>query len=539
MKTSFASVFSMAACMALLGLFALEASAGAESQAAAAETKAAKQLWTCGMHPQVVLDHPGECPICHMKLTPLRSGESPGKDGSILTIAPEIVQNMGLKTELVVKGPAKRELRAVGVVDFDESSLADVTTKFRGWIERLYVDFTGKEVHKGEPLFEIYSPDLYNAQTEYLVALKQAPDGSSQLAENARTKLRFLDVSDEQIETLKKEGKPRKTLQVACPRDGFVVEKGAVQGQMLEPGARVFRIASLGTVWVIAQIYEKDLPFIKLGQEAEMSVSYLPGRTYHGFVSYVYPSVDEATRTVKVRLEFHNPGYTLKPGMYVSLSFSGEIAKEALLVPDGAILRAGDRDSVFVAFDGGCFEPREVKLGPRVEKDRYQVLSGLKEGERVVVSGQFLLDSETNLRAALKRLAPEQAEGAAEKAPAAQPSKLEYVCPMPEHMSVSYKDPGKCPLCGMDMVPMDPQAPGARMELDHYACPMPEHSGVHEAKPGKCPKCGMTLIPVMKELKPAPVAASFFTCPMHPEIHEAKPGKCPKCGMDLVPELKK
>jgi len=535
--------FVFAAFAALLAFAALECPA---QQAPPQKTQdgAAKELWTCGMHPQVVLDHPGDCPICHMKLTPMRERPAPSGAGASLKISPEALQSVGLKTWLVSKGPVRKEIRTVGIVDFDETSLADVTMKVRGWIEKLYVDFTGKEVHKGEPLFEFYSPELYNAQTEFLVAAKHASEGL--LAENAKTKLRFLDVSDAQIETLEKSGKASKTLEVGSPRDGIVVEKNAVQGQMLEPGARIYRIANLGTVWVLAQVYERDLPFVKLGQKANVEVSYLPGRTYHGVVSYVYPVVEESSRTVKVRLELHNPGYTLKPGMYVNVSLSSEIASDGVLVPESAILRGGDMDSVFIALGEGRFEPRRLKLGPRAADGFYQALSGLKEGENVVLSGQFLLDSEANLKAALGRLSTQKSreDQAASQAPeeASKPPKLEYVCPMPEHMSVSYKDPGKCPLCGMELVPVDASEAGSvKMELDYYTCPMPEHSDVHEAKPGKCPKCGMTLIPVTKPSKEAPqkAAAAVYVCPMHPEVREAKPGKCPKCGMDLVPEAKK
>jgi len=538
--------FAYAAVAALLAFAALECPAQLKQAPPSKEQPApAKTLWTCGMHPQVVLDHPGDCPICHMKLTPMREEAAPlSGAGASLKVSSESLQSLGLKTGLVGKGPVSKEVRTVGIVDFDETSLADVTMKVRGWIEKLDVDFTGREVHKGEPLFEFYSPELYSAQTELLVAAKQGAE--SRLAENARTKLRFLDVSEAQIEALEKSGKPGKTLEVAAPRDGFVLEKNAVQGQMLEPGARVYRIADLGTVWVLAQVYERDLPFVKLGQKAKVEVSYLPGRVYHGVVSYVYPVVEESSRAVKVRLELHNPGYTLKPGMYVNVSLSSEIASDGILVPEEAILRGGDMDSVFIALGEGRFEPRRVKLGPRVENGFYQVLSGLKEGERVVLSGQFLLDSEANMKAALGRLSTQKAvdERIADQmaAEASKSGRLEYVCPMPEHMSVSYKEPGKCPLCGMELVPVDASEAGnAKMELDHYTCPMPEHSDVHEAKPGKCPKCGMTLIPVMKPAKEAPrkAEALVYVCPMHPEVREAKPGKCPKCGMNLVPEAKK
>ncbi|OGV47988.1 MAG: hypothetical protein A2X49_00450 [Lentisphaerae bacterium GWF2_52_8] len=278
-------------------------------------------------------------------------------------------------------------------------------------------------------------------------------------------------------------------------------------------------------------------------------MSYLPGRKYHGRVTYVYPTVDEITRTVKVRLEFHNAGYTLKPGMYVNAVLKSELAKEALLVPDMAVLRSGNANTVFVALPAGRFEPRKIVLGVRAENDMYQVLSGLKEGEKIVISGQFLLDSESQLSSALRRLQPIATDGKeslpAEQAQASAPEKpghLEYVCPMPEHLSITYEHPGKCPLCGMTMVPieksywdsLDNDGP-----ISYYTCPMPEHADVKEAKPGKCPKCGMTLIPVREKPLPAKPSASTFSyygCPMpeDADVIESKPGKCRKCGMDLI-----
>lgn len=221
---------------------------------------------------------------------------------------------------------------------------------------------------------------------------------------SARLKLKFLDISDEQIAELEKTREPKKTLRLNAPRDGFVIEKEAVEGMMVEPGMKLYRIANLTTIWVYAEIYEQDLPFIKLGQEALVSLSYLPDRQFRGRVTYIYPTVDEHTRTAKVRLELDNPKYFLKPGMFARVELHAELAPSVLLVPDMAVLRSGDRNTVFVALEGGRFEPRKVTLGSRAENDQYQVLSGLKEGERVVLSGQFMLDSESQLREAIQKM---------------------------------------------------------------------------------------------------------------------------------------
>jgi RND family efflux transporter MFP subunit len=571
-----------------------------------------EQLYTCGMHPQVIQNKPGNCPICGMKLTPIRKqggaagapaaaerkvkfykstmnpGETspvPAKDSMgmdmvpvyettgggdeshLISIEPVTVQDMNIRTATVTRGPLRRLVRTVGVVDYNEGGLAEVTTKFKGWVEKLYVDATGQQVHRGEPLFAIYSPELYSAQREYLLALEgtNAPGGAA-LKASARTKLKFFDISDEQIAELERTREPHKTLRTVAPQDGFVVEKTVIEGQMVDSGMKLYRLADLGLVWVQAQIYEQDLEYIKLGQEATVTLSYLPDREFRGRVTYVYPNVDEKTRTARVRMEFHNPGYFLKPGMFATVQVLSELAPSVLLVPDMAILRSGEKNTVFLALEGGKFEPRTVAIGPQAENDTYQVLSGLAEGDRIVTSGQFLLDSESQLREAIQKMSgPKTATtGVPNKGPQAAPTPgkageagtsapqtnaLTYICPMPEHVSIQYDHPGKCPLCGMTLVPVGRAAlakiqPGGK--LLYYTCPMPEHSEVHESKPGKCPKCGMTLIPVMEQPKAeeatnAPTAtakpAKLYTCPMasHADAVSDKPGKCPKCEMDLVP----
>jgi RND family efflux transporter MFP subunit len=373
-----------------------------------------------------------------------------------------------------------------------------VTTKFRGWIEKLYVDSTGKQVHKGEPLFDIYSPDLYNAQNEHVLALNQG--GTSGLRASARQKLKLFDISEDQIAQLEKTRQPQRTLRVDAPIDGIVVEKNAVQGQMVEAGMKLYRLADLGIVWVQSQIYEQDLALLKLGQEAEVSLSYLPDRKFSGRVTYIYPTVDEKTRTARVRMEFHNPGLFLKPGMFATVELNAEIEPSALLVPDSAVLRSGEKNTVFAALDNGHFEPREVTLGPRGENNTYEVLTGLKEGERVVTSGQFMLDSESQLREAIQKMlnpnaqvSPAQHAGHTASTQSASPSPSpptetagqagEYVCPtgyecpMPEHMTITYNHPGKCPICGMTLIPATAQKP---------ATPTPSPSGTpmqHQHQP--------------------------------------------------------
>jgi Cu(I)/Ag(I) efflux system membrane fusion protein len=525
----------------------------------AANASESKTLYTCGMHPQIIQDHPGNCPICGMKLTPIRKqagtspaatqpgdrkikyykstmkpGETspqPGKDSmgmdlvpvydntanesQTIAIDPSTVQTMGIRIAEVTRGPLRRLIRTVANVDYDETALADVTTKYKGWIEKLYVDATGALVNPGDPLFEIYSPELYSAQTEYLAALageSGAPSAEDRaLLDSARTKLKFYDISDAQITELEKTRSAKKTLTISAPISGFVVEKNIVAGQMVEAGMKLYRLADIGVVWVYAQVYEQDLSAVQLGQEATMTLSYLPDRKFRGRVTYVYPTVDEKTRTARVRMEFHNPGYFLKPGMFATVELVADIAPSALLVPDSAVLRSGQKNTVFVALPGGKFEARTVALGMQAQDDMDQVLSGLSEGERIVTSGQFMLDSESQLREAIQKMSNPGESPAAATVPGTNEAgsvapvgtnadKMVWVCPMPEHVSITYDHPGKCPICAMTLVPvtkslLEKIQPGGKVL--YYTCPMPEHSDVHSDKPGKCPKCGMTLIPVM------------------------------------------
>ncbi len=578
----------------------------AEDQAAKAP---AKTLYTCGMHPWVIQDHPGNCSICGMKLNPIRkeagAGESgvpaksgerkieyykstmmpgetspkPGKDSmgmdmvpvytdeavavssSVINVDPATIQLMNIQTAEITRGPLRRTIRTVGVIDYNETTLADVTTKFKGWIEKLTVNATGELVHRSDPLFEIYSPELYSAQVEYLLATDPTKPVNDSLKQAGLTKLKYFDISDAQIAELDRRRQPQKTLRILAPEDGFVIEKDVVEGQMVDAGMKIYRLADLGVVWIYAQIYEQDLPYVKLGQEAVVRTASMPDREFRGRVTYVYPNVDEKTRTARVRLEFENPGYFLKPGMFVSATIVSELEPSALLVPDSAVLRSGEKNTVFIALPGGKFDPHTVGLGPEAENDNYEVISGLAEGERVVISGQFMLDSESQLREAIQKMR-EPSSGAMEtpaitntnvnKTQPVSSAKVEkegvvYVCPMPEHVSIVYDHPGQCPICGMTFVPVTPGElkqlqPGGKIR--YYTCPMPEHASVHEDKPGKCPICGMTLIPVMEAPPlPAPnansilIPSTLYTCPMPApaDVVSAQPGKCPKCGMELVP----
>ncbi len=497
-----------------------------------------------------------------MDLVPVYEDEVSG--GPTIRIDPVTEQNMGIRYAKVRRGPLDRKVRTLGLIQYDESGLGTVSTRVDGWIEKLHVQQTGTQVHAGDPLFDLYSPQLYSVQDEFLTALRATRDaagrGEDQAAamvrrnlESARMRLRLYDISEAQISALEKDGVLRRTLTVSSRLTGIVIHKGVVDGDHVRAGAPVYRIADLSTVWVMGKVYESDLPFIRLGQEARMTLDYLPGREWRGRVTYVYPYLEPGSREVPVRMEFHNPGYDLKPGMYATLEVRSRRAEQAVLVPAPAVLRSGERNVVFVAAGDGSFEPRSVAVGSRGAEDEYEVRSGLAPGETVVLSGQFLLDSESRLReATLKMLDPSRANPAAAGDPVraatgpgggAPSGPVRYVCPMPSHASVLHDVAGRCPLCGMTMVPVsDWSTEGS--PLDHYTCPMPVHRHVRGDAPGKCPECGMTLIPITREEAerfrragdgtPAP---SLYTCPMpaHADVVRAAPGACPRCGMTLVP----
>jgi RND family efflux transporter MFP subunit len=321
---------------------------------------------------------------------------------------PERTKRMGVVTQPIAYRDFIHTIRTVGVVSLDETRVATVQTKFSGWIEDLYVDFVGKHVKRGEPLFSVYSPELVASQQEYLLALRNlenkpagAPgpeDWARRLAASARTRLERWDIPPEEIAALEKERTPRRTLVINSPRQGVVLSKTAVEGMNVEPGMNMFVIADLSTVWVQADLYERDLLHIRVGQQCSLMIEALPGRTLTGVVEFISPVLDETTRTAKVRLRFANRDNVLKPGMYGTVEITHQLAR-GLALPEDALIDTGERKIVFVATGEGRFEPREIQAGNQVD-GFYQVLSGLSEGEFVVVGAQFLLDSESRLRAA-------------------------------------------------------------------------------------------------------------------------------------------
>ena len=339
------------------------------------------------------------------------------KEGKMTEVAPGTVQISSERQQLIgVKiGTAEMKslekvIRTVGRFDYDEKRIGTVSLKIGGWIEDLYVDFTGKFVNQGDPLLTIYSPELVSAQEEYLLALRAKKDlakspfsevtsSGDSLAESASRRLKLWDISDDQIKALEETGQPKKTLTLYSPFSGFVLEKAAYKGMNVMPGMALFKLADLSVIWLYADIYEYELPFIRLGQQASVQVTYIPGEVFTGKIIYIYPSLNPETRTAKVRLELPNSHGKFKPEMYANVEIKVRLGQR-LTVPEGAIIDTGVRQMAIIDKGDGYFEPREVKVGGKVDDD-YEVIKGLKAGDRVVTSANFLIDSESKLKEAL------------------------------------------------------------------------------------------------------------------------------------------
>jgi Cu(I)/Ag(I) efflux system membrane fusion protein len=362
--------------------------------------------YTCSMHPSVQRQEPGTCPICSMDLVPVTRHE---QETGVIQVDAARRQLIGVRTAVAERQPVKVRIRAVGTVAYDETRLADVTLKYRGWIGELLVDRSGQKVKKGQTLFTLYSPELYTAQEEFLAALDSqqmaqqtaAPDRADYLVEAARKRLHLWDIRDWQIDQIAAAGKPLEQVPIVSPVSGHVVEKNVVQGAAVEPGERLYRIAGLETVSIEAEVYENELALIEGRQPAEVRLPHLQAEAYRGRVSFIYPYLETSTRTARVRIELDNKDERLKADMYADVEL--EIDRgERLVVPVEAVLYAGPRRLVFIDLGEGRLRPQEIKLGAK-SGDFYEVSSGLNEGEKVVTSGNFLIAAESRLKSAGKQ----------------------------------------------------------------------------------------------------------------------------------------
>ncbi len=357
--------------------------------------------WRSPMDPSIRSDSPGKTPM-GMDLVPVYADEGPPPQP--VTVDPEI-QEQEYTIAVVRHGPLVRSLSTIGTVTFAEPLVGDVTLKFEGWLDKLYADYEGQSIQRGDPLFEVYSPALIAAEEEFLIAQKFAKgDGTTRTlnaADNlrsARVKLRYLDMTDEQIDELAKQGTVQKTLTYHSPFSGIIVEKHAFAGTAIPGGKLLYRIADLSRVWINVFVYENQIHCVHEGQGATLTLSELPGRQFKGKVTFVYPYLDPKSRTAQVRLEFDNPDLALMPDMFGHIRLEPHKMGEGISIPRWAVMETGKRSLVYVVREDNRFEPREVRTGMELDDDYLEILSGLQPGERVVLNPDFLMDSESRIR---------------------------------------------------------------------------------------------------------------------------------------------
>lgn len=456
------------ALAALVAVISIADYVVARRAATGTQLRAGAKVYYCPMHPEIVQDHPGDCPICGMTLVPrppgsvTRSstmdparpadagagaaggGATDARRAALTDLAPidiplDRVQKIGVKTASVVRKTVVNDLRTVGVIQVSERGLAQVSPRFSGWVEQLFVSETGQRVRRGQALATIYSPEVLQAQQELLTVLgwtggsgREAAGGAEHghvasaenLASDARRRLELLGVSPEEIEAIARTRKPQRALPIRSPVDGHVVGKNIVAGMSVSPGVALFEVADLSTVWVVAEVYESDVHRIRIGQVARFQAASYPGELFRGKVQFVYPTLDPSSRTLRLRLEFRNrpgpAGLKLRPGMYGDVLLDLP-ASSGLMVPAEAVVDTGQLQYVFVVTGEGHYEPRLVRGTARGD-DLFEVLEGLREGEVVVTTAGFLIDSESRLRAAIQNRAARSRPGAAGSAPVAAPT---------------------------------------------------------------------------------------------------------------------
>jgi Cu(I)/Ag(I) efflux system membrane fusion protein/cobalt-zinc-cadmium efflux system membrane fusion protein len=399
------------------------------------------QLHQCPMHLEVIESGPADCPICGMKLVPMGPvassvpdaepaghADGAGAEG-VVRVDPVQVQNMGVVSRVARVGEIARTARTVGILDFNADRITWVNVKFSGWIETVHVNYVGQEVRAGQPLFEIYSPELVTTQEEYLRALdyRASLEGSERgeavrqaesLLRSTRDRLAYWDISADQIRSLDASREVQRRVTVRSPVDGVVagVMEEALEGMLVRPGMNLYKIADLSSLWVHADIYESDLPWVRENQPATVSFRFDPDQVFEGTILFLYPEVSRETRTLKICVEVPNGQRRLRAGMYADVVIHGPPLRDAILIPESAVLRSGERDIVFVDLGEGRFQPREIELGIRGEGDVVQVLAGLTSGESVVTQAQFMLDSESRVQEAIAKFMERGTAGASQSA---------------------------------------------------------------------------------------------------------------------------
>ena len=356
--------------------------------------------WVAPMDANYRRDKPGKSPM-GMDLVPVYA-DAAGNSGDRIRIAPQVVQNLGVRTAVAERTRLWRGIDTVGYVDYDESRVSHIHLRTDGWIEDLVVQSEGERVKQGQRLFSLYSPELVNAQEEFVQALKA---GNSGLIRASRDRLAALGISDSVISRLQKDRKPGQTIPVFAPQDGVVASLSVRDGMYIKPATRVMSLADLSSVWLLAEVFERQADWVKVGQPTEVKLAFLPGRTWEGKVEYIYPSLDPKTRTLKARLRFDNPDETLKPNMYADVKIFGGAKQDVIVIPVEALIRTGREQRVVLAHGDGEFESRTVTAGLE-SGDWVEILDGIVPGDTVVTSGQFLIDSEASLKASMTRMQP-------------------------------------------------------------------------------------------------------------------------------------
>lgn len=508
-----------------------------------------KQLYTCGMHPEIISEEPGNCPICEMKLVPVKKSkqtdgkgkilywrapmdpdeiyDKPGKSkmgmdlvpvyesdaagSGIVTIDPEVQQNMNLSIQTVASRKLSPNILTNGVIVKNEKKDFIVTTRVSGWIEKLYVNSVGQNVRQGEKLLEIYSPELVAAEQELLSAIsyKNSLDkivsgdlkkSGDNLLSDARQKLLLLGLNENEISTIERSGKINTNVVLTAGNSGTVIAKTAVEGQKITAGSPLLHISDLSHLWLLADIYENELPKVSVGSKANIKLNSYPGKNFSGNVSFIYPELDPKTRTAKVRIEIQNPNGLFKPEMFAGVEIIGKELPASPVVPENAVIRSGTRDLVILSLGNGKFMPKPVALG--INSDGYyQVLNGLNDGDKIVTSSQFLIDSESNLKAAISQFAGSTAE-------------------IPQEVQMDENNSHKGKEMKMNSGDSGKEENGKLKDMPA----MENHSG--EESITRTGTIDVTKLDKNKDGK-------LFECPMDWNVIADEAGHCPECGMKL------
>lgn len=461
------------------------------------EVNKQEMVYHCPMHTTYLSHEPGNCPLCGMKLVPVYENEG---GGNAIRIDPAMIQNVGVQTEKAAIRTLTRDIRTSATIMPDERRVTVITVKVMGYAEKLFVNYTGQRVKKGQPLFDLYSPELVSAQTEYLIIYnnRQTTPDRQEILQSARRRLLNWDVTENQIAELEKRGAPEKNVTIFSPADGIVTEKMVVSGQSIDPGMQLYKIVDFSRVWVECAVYQHDVSLVSVGQTGIIELDYYPGEQFDGIVTYIAPEFDMESRTLMVRLELANThDIRIKSGMNASVTIHAVLKRKSVTVPDQAVIYSGLRTLIVAARGGGYFEPRQIKTG-QTAGGYTEIIDGVQDGEEIVVSSQFLIDSESSLKAAVRKLT----------------SKNDSAVIVPHENLTDY----------------DTVKNGRKQMMETENKPGVNHGNANSAHGHPD--------------KETAAAKQIYTCPMDPEIISDKPDLCPKCGMKLVlkkqdPEKKK